>query len=311
MKKKEQYIYNPETLTYEFVKASRKRKFITCILVFILIPGLTMYIVNYMVPGNHSSLVAHYLMQQQKQYYQKLHSLSHVTDSLNIELKVMEERDNKVYSAVAERDPLPVTMREAGYGGSKSNARFSTITHTIGRKTESLLSRARVQQKSFEEIYDLLIQKDIYWEHMPVIPPLATNDVTRKGDGFGRRFHPILKYFRPHEGLDLIADKGKPIHAPAKGKIIETRYSLSFGNVIKIQHNKELVTLFAHLNKFNVKEGDTVMRGDTIGFVGSTGLSSGSHLHYEIHRDHIPVNPELFFHTPFTQKEYEEVINVP
>lgn len=310
MKKEEKFVFDPKTLTYIPAEESRKKWLLQIIIPFVFIPILTIYIINYLIPNQETSLASRLLLKQKEKYFEKIASLSLVTDSLDEELSQMEKRDNVLYSTVAERNPLPFSIRGAGHGGSENNMNYYTAAESVYIKTESLLSRARVQQKSFEEIHDLLEKKNTLWEHMPVLPPIATKDLTRMGDGFGRRYHPILKYFRPHEGVDLICEKGVPIHAPAKGMVIEIRRSISFGNLIKIKHTNELVTLYAHLSKFNVKEGQIVKRGDIVGFAGSTGLSSGSHLHYEIHRNGIPVDPENFFHNAFTQEEYEKILSL-
>lgn len=310
MSKTENFVFDQKTLTYIPVKKSRKKWIFKCLITFVIIPVVTIYIINYQVPNPEASISARLLVKQKDQYVKKLKNLALTTDSLYEELQAMKERDDKLYSTVVERLPLPSTIREAGYGGSEADVNYNAITQSIHEKTETILSEARVQKESFKQILKKLHEKNSYWECMPVIPPIATKDLKRKGDGFGRRFHPILKFFRPHEGIDLICHKGKPVYAPAKGIVIECRYSLSFGNVIKVKHTNKLVTLYAHLSKFNVKEGQTINRGDVLGFAGSTGLSSGTHLHYEIHRKGVPVDPELFFHSSFTQDEYEQILSL-
>ncbi len=310
MRKKERFVFDHKTLTYIPFSESRKKRLLRVLIPFIIIPLGTIFVINFLTPDDDFSLKARILKKQQELYFKKIESLSGFSDSIDMQLTQMEIRDNNLYSAIAGRTPLPSSMRDAGHGGSKNNVNYFSVAESVYNKTESLLSRVRVQEKSFEEILKLLKEKKSLWQHMPVIPPVATKDITRIGDGFGRRYHPILKYFRPHEGIDLICKKGKPIHAPANGIVIETRYSISFGNVIKIKHTNQIITLFAHLSKFNVKSGQIVKRGDVIGFSGSTGLSSGSHLHYEIHRNGIPVDPENFIHTSFTQKEYEQILSL-
>lgn len=310
MRKKERFVFDHKTLTYIPFEESRKKMILRILFPFIIIPLGTIFVINFLAQDEDMSLTTRLLKKQQELYFEKIESLSNFSDSIDMQLRQMEIRDNKLYSTIAERTPLPSSIRDAGHGGSENNMNFFSVAESVYIKTESLLSRVRVQQKSFEEIHKLLKEKKSRWQHMPVIPPIATKDITRIGDGFGRRYHPILKYFRPHEGIDLICEKGKPIHAPANGIVIETRYSISFGNVIKIKHTNEIITLYAHLNKFNVKKGQIVQRGDVIGFAGSTGLSSGSHLHYEIHRNGIPVDPENFIHTSFTQEEYEQILSL-
>jgi murein DD-endopeptidase MepM/ murein hydrolase activator NlpD len=109
--------------------------------------------------------------------------------------------------------------------------------------------------------------------------------------GFGMRYHPILHYNRPHNGIDIGAPAGSPIYAAADGEVISARYSSSFGNVIIIAHGGGLSTVYAHCSRIFVGNGQSVRRGQRIGAVGSTGLAKGPHLHWEVHSGGRAVNP--------------------
>ncbi len=113
----------------------------------------------------------------------------------------------------------------------------------------------------------------------------------RRSSGFGMRFHPILGYSRMHQGIDFAAPSGTPVLASAAGKVVMAGWSGGYGNVIALQHGRNMVTRYAHLSRISVKVGDTVAQGQRIGAVGSTGLSTGPHLHYEVWVDGKPVNP--------------------
>lgn len=109
--------------------------------------------------------------------------------------------------------------------------------------------------------------------------------------GFGMRFHPILHYSRPHNGIDFGARYGSAIVAAADGQVISARYSSSFGNVIIIAHGGNVSTVYAHCSRLFVSTGQSVRRGQRIGAVGATGLAKGPHLHWEVHVGGHPVNP--------------------
>ena len=109
---------------------------------------------------------------------------------------------------------------------------------------------------------------------------------------FGMRFHPILNYSRMHQGVDFGADWGSPVMAAAGGRVSFAGAHGGHGNYIMLQHNKELATAYAHLSKFAVKPGQSVAQGQVIGYVGSTGLSTGPHLHYEVWLRGQPTNPQ-------------------
>lgn len=118
------------------------------------------------------------------------------------------------------------------------------------------------------------------------------------GSVFGMRKHPILKVDKMHKGIDFPAPLGTPVLATATGKVgtvVSRSDSSSFGKHIKLEHDEEFCTLYAHLSGIAVRRGQIVEEGDTIGFVGSTGRSTNPHLHYEVIRDGMNMDPEDYF----------------
>ncbi|MGL4543665.1 MAG: peptidoglycan DD-metalloendopeptidase family protein, partial [Polymorphobacter sp.] len=113
----------------------------------------------------------------------------------------------------------------------------------------------------------------------------------RQTSGFGMRFHPILSYSRLHQGTDFGAPSGAPVMAAAGGKVTYAAAHGGHGNYVRILHRAGLATAYAHLSRFAVKSGQQVAQGQVIGYVGSTGMSTGPHLHYEVWLDNKPVNP--------------------
>ncbi|MCL2003056.1 MAG: peptidoglycan DD-metalloendopeptidase family protein [Oscillospiraceae bacterium] len=111
--------------------------------------------------------------------------------------------------------------------------------------------------------------------------------------GFGIRVHPIYKVRRQHDGIDIPAPRGTPVVAANAGQIIVRAYGSGYGNYIVVDHGGGQQSLYAHMHGFaNAKVGDRVTRGQTIGYVGTTGLSTGNHLHFEIRRNGSPVDPD-------------------
>ena len=104
---------------------------------------------------------------------------------------------------------------------------------------------------------------------------------SRRTSGFGTRFHPILQTQRAHTGVDYAAPTGTPVMSVADGVVTESSYQGAYGNMVVIQHNARQSTVYAHLSRMQVKRGQTIKQGDIIGAVGSTGLSTGPHLHFE------------------------------
>lgn len=108
---------------------------------------------------------------------------------------------------------------------------------------------------------------------------------------FGMRFHPILHAYRKHTGTDIAAPTGTPIKAAAGGVVILARYFGAYGNAVVIDHGGGLATMYGHCSRFAVRYGQKVKQGQTIGYVGSTGLSTGPHVHFEVQRNGVPVHP--------------------
>jgi murein DD-endopeptidase MepM/ murein hydrolase activator NlpD len=109
--------------------------------------------------------------------------------------------------------------------------------------------------------------------------------------GFGPRMHPILRFTRMHNGIDYGAGWGAPIVAAADGQVVRAGWAGGYGRQVRIAHADGLVTSYSHMSRIVADEGEMVRRGELIGYVGSSGLSTGPHLHYEVLRDGTPVNP--------------------
>jgi murein DD-endopeptidase MepM/ murein hydrolase activator NlpD len=113
----------------------------------------------------------------------------------------------------------------------------------------------------------------------------------RVSSGFGERFHPILGYVRFHKGVDLAAAAGTPIVAAADGRVVGAGWHGGYGQLVQIAHSGGLETAYGHMSRIAARAGEFVRKGEVIGYVGSTGLSTGPHLHFEVTRNGRPVNP--------------------
>ena len=126
------------------------------------------------------------------------------------------------------------------------------------------------------------------------VPSRMPVDGVRLTSGYGMRDHPILRKRRQHNGVDLAAARGTPVYATADGLIGKAQYWGSYGNYVQIEHGGQLQTRYAHLSSYTVNSGDMVRKGELIGYIGSTGRSTGPHLHYEVRVDGVPVDPRPY-----------------
>jgi len=159
---------------------------------------------------------------------------------------------------------------------------------------EQLLTKAR-GYNDIKSVIDILKKQNAVYQYVPSLNPVNPKKMKRISSQAGVRYHPIDKVFKKHEGIDISANLATPIHAPASGTVVIASSGVTgYGNYINIKHKYGYETRYGHLSKIYVKAGDVVKKGDIIGFIGSTGKSTGNHLHFEIRKFGCSINPEPF-----------------
>ena len=228
----------------------------------------------------------------------------------------LQHRDDNIYRVIFEAEPIPTSVREAGFGGvdrysSLEGYDNAELMVTTSRKLDKLTKQLYVQSKSFDEIVELAKNKSQMLASIPAIQPVSNKDLTRIASGFGYRIHPIYKTTKMHEGVDFTAPVGTDIYATGNGVVKEVHYeSRGYGNHVIISHGFGYTTLYGHMSKIKVRPGQKVNRGDIIGVVGSTGTSTAPHLHYEVVKLGNKINPINFFYNDLTAEEYEKMIEI-
>lgn len=219
---------------------------------------------------------------------------------LSILIDSLEEYDKKLRT-YASLNPIGNDLRSMGVGGSSQfhNAEgISTDVYSdlegLSKTLDNLLSRSRLQKESFNNIVRYLDEKKFLREHTPSIIPVQGWFMS----GFGYRIDPFTGQVKMHEGLDIAAPPGTPIIAPADGTVKFAGERRGFGLTLEIDHGYGYTTLYGHCQRIDVEEGNRVTRGDVVAHVGSTGKSTGPHLHYEVRVSQIPVNPIHYILTP-------------
>jgi len=229
------------------------------------------------------------------------------------ELEFLQKTDDNIYRTIFEAEPIPNSRRESGIGGVNRYTDLegfnnSEIVIEIAKRLDKIKKKLYVQTKSFDEIIDLAKNKEDMLASVPAIQPISNKDLRKTASGWGYRMHPIYKIRLFHYGIDFTAPTGTEVFSTGNGTIIEARRSLGFGNTILIDHGYGYKTRYAHLNSFNVRKGQEVIRGDVIAFVGDTGRSTAPHLHYEVIQNGKKVNPVNYFFNDLSADEYDRMI---
>lgn len=205
----------------------------------------------------------------------------------------LELRDTQL-RLLANLEPIDPSVHAAGIGGPRPRPAPIEDSEELERAGQvrvdlnALIRRANLLAQSFREAGDSLSE---HVERLAATPSIMPTSGWLSSAFSRMRSHPILHVARAHEGVDVTAPMGTPIEAPANGVITGARWEAGFGNTVTIDHGYGIVTRFAHASRLLVGVGQRVDRGDRIALVGNTGLSTGPHLHYEVHVNGRPVNP--------------------
>jgi murein DD-endopeptidase MepM/ murein hydrolase activator NlpD len=245
-------------------------------------------------------------------------NLNKEVSKLDNELAHLEHRDDNIYRAVLGAEPIDKSVREAGIGGvdryediKKKDLVHEDFLIKLHERVDKLKRKVYIESKSQDDVIALAENKEKLFAAIPAIQPVANKELIALASGFGMRIHPVYKVRKMHTGVDFAAAIGTPIYATADGIIDKLEVSFSgYGKQLEIDHGFGYRTRFAHMHGFAVRYGQKVKRGDLIGYVGETGLSTAPHLHYEVFVNGIHVNPIHYFFNDLNAKEYEKVIEL-
>ena len=312
---KYKFYYDQETLSYKRIEVNNSVRFRNAS-VFITVSalfGLIMLLVLLSSPVIETPkeiAQAREIENYQLQYEQlnrKMKQIESVLDNL-------QDRDNQIYRVIFEANPISDDVRKAGFGGVNRYADLegfdnSELIISTTKKMEILSKQIVVQSKSLDEIQRMALDKEVLLSAIPSIQPINNDNLRRMASGYGWRTDPFTKSRRMHKGMDFSAPTGTPIYAPSDGKVIRVdSRSAGYGKHIRIDHGFGYVTLYGHLNEYNVRRGQRVKRGDVIGFVGNTGRSVAPHLHYEIRKDGKHLNPINFYYGDLNTEEFNALL---
>jgi murein DD-endopeptidase MepM/ murein hydrolase activator NlpD len=304
---KVKYYYDEDTLSYRKIavkKSDYYRKILFSFLGVILIAFIG-FIGFSQIITSPSERAQQRELENLKFHYELINK--RLEESASI-LSQLQERDNNIYRSYFEANPIPEEQRKAGFGGVNRYKNLdgfdnSNLIKNLTKEVDILSKQMVVQSKSLDEIVALAKEKEVMLASIPAILPIKKGDFY-VASGYKMRMHPILKINKFHKGMDFTAPKGTPVYASGNGEIYRAQRSSTFGKVIYIDHGYGYKTIYAHLSKMVVKRGQPIKRGDLIGYVGNTGLSVAPHLHYEVHKNDVALNPINFYYGNLTLEEF-------
>ncbi|MGH7505561.1 MAG: M23 family metallopeptidase [Longimicrobiales bacterium] len=222
-------------------------------------------------------------------------------DTLRVSVETLSAKDD-YYRLLAGLEPLDAAVRQVGIGGPGLETLEGHPLYDLDRSAahelfaastelNALLRRARLLSFSWREAEDTLVYKHELLASTPSITP--TLGMVSSAFSY-KRFHPLLGHPRPHLGVDIVADPGTPIVAVAQGRVRFVGDMGEYGLTVEVDHGYGTVTRYAHASRILARKGQPVERGDVIALVGSTGLSMGPHVHYEVMVNGRHVNPRRY-----------------
>lgn len=311
--KKIKYYYNTNTLRYEKLETPLRVKLLR-IFGFVAAALVTAGLISYVAFQFIGSPKEKQLELQNKAMREDYKDIEDTLASVLRQMKELENRDNSVYRAIFEATPIPDSARAKELEDKQEIAKVQKIKDhqlaaSINATLDNLKSRIAAQRKSYEEVEQLVKNKEQLLARTPAIQPVSNKDLNRIASGFGYRIDPVYKTTKMHEGLDFAAPQGTPIYATADGTITTAGSTGNgYGNHVVINHGYGYETLYGHMVRVKVKNGETVKRGQVIGWVGSTGKSTGPHLHYEVHKNGTKIDPIYFFYNDLSPEQFDLIL---
>jgi murein DD-endopeptidase MepM/ murein hydrolase activator NlpD len=313
--KKIKYYYNTNTLRYEkletplHVTLLRVLGFLSAAIVTALILVSIAY--RYFPSVNEKRLI-----QRNEELHDDYYTLNERVKKMQDQLSELEKRDNNVYRAIFEANPVPDSARAKAMAQQKEIQLVESMDQdnlavSVAKTLNNVSARIAYQVKSYGEIEGFIKNKEQLLSCTPAIQPVNNKDLSRIASGFGYRIDPVYKTTKFHAGLDFAAPQGTPIYATANG-IVTTAGNTGngYGNHVVINHGYGYQTLYGHMFRVKAKNGEHIKRGEVIGWVGSTGKSTGPHCHYEVHRNGDPVDPVYYFYNDITPEQYDRLLKL-
>jgi hypothetical protein len=315
LKKKDRFVFNTHTLSYEKAvvgwgtRILRVLGFMVAALVFsLIISGI-----YYRIFGSPKEKQLRAELKEMSSQYQ---IMNQEVDRLSSVLEGLHYRDGNIYRVMFESDPIDKDVWMAGSGGVNKYRALEKydngeLMKDLAVKVDRLKKQMVIQSKSYDEIADLIKNKEQMLMSIPSIQPILNKKLERMASGYGWRVDPVYKIQEFHKGMDFTCNVGTEVHVTGDGTVEGVNYSFGgYGNEIIVNHGYGYKTRYAHLSKFKVRPGEKVKRGDVIAWSGSTGKSTGPHVHYEVYKNGDVVNPVYYYYNDLKDADFEKMIEM-
>jgi murein DD-endopeptidase MepM/ murein hydrolase activator NlpD len=312
--KKIKYHFNPESLSFERIQKTAL-DWIKQLLIHAF-SGLSMgllffflYLTFFETPDARKYREENVRLQTQYKL------LQHQTKEVRNVLVDLQQRDDNLYRAILQADPIAKEIREGNFANTNRYDELEDLTNAaLVKQTSEEVDRLSKMVYTQSKSYDVLIGLVKNQEHrllcIPAIQPVLNRDMRSLASGYGYRIDPIYRRSTFHAGMDFAAKTGTHIYATGEGRVTLAGWKQGYGNTVIINHGYNYQTLYGHCHSLKVKVGQMVKRGEVIALVGSTGKSTGPHLHYEVHYRGAPQNPAHYYFKDLSPAQYDQMIKM-
>jgi murein DD-endopeptidase MepM/ murein hydrolase activator NlpD len=311
--KKIKYFFNTHTLRFEKIGVPLKVRLLQTI--GFVIASLAVGVLFVAILFKFIDSPKERLLRQQNTAYKESYAvLQERMKQLELQMVELEQRDNDVYRSIFEATPIPDSARVKEMLAKNEIRLIQSLSNTalienMRNQLNNLSLRMSFQGQSFTEITAMVKNKEKLLRAIPAIQPVSNKNLKRVASGFGYRIDPLYKDSRLHAGLDFSAPTGTPIYATADGEVQIAGFNTDgYGNKVVINHGYGFQTLYAHMVRVIARVGQSIKRGEVIGYVGSTGKSTGPHLHYEVIKRGTKVDPVYYFYNDLTPAQFDRLL---
>jgi murein DD-endopeptidase MepM/ murein hydrolase activator NlpD len=309
---KPKFRFNKETLEYERVSANYwalTAKILGVVSLAVVIGAIS---ASFALSGQDNEG----LLRENADYKLHVQLLEKKSEEMQMRLDELASQDDHVYREIFGADPIADDLRKAGTGGvdkytSLDGVKNGTKFKELHKKLDNMSAQYKVQEDSYKKLIKMAQNKSKMLASIPAIQPIPNKNLSRIASGFGYRIDPIYRTRKMHKGIDFTAPKGTKIYATGDGTIKKVEHAKwGYGSHVVIDHGYGYNTLYGHMSRINVRPGQKVTRGQLIGLVGSTGKSTGAHLHYEVHKNGNALNPIGYFYNDISSEQYESILKL-